>query len=269
MWHPDKNPAPEAKSEFQKIQSAYQYLMEGNEIEIESYKTMLFQFLRDNIPYGIDSDNLIYIIDIILKRLQKKTESWAMVIFEKMGLELFHKIYSVILSYKGILYLSDEFMIEVKYILDKKIEDAKWKKKGQNTTVIHPTINDLFDNNLYKLIRQEGVFLIPLWHDELIYNISGDEFIINCIPILPMGVTIDENNNIIVEVTWQISEIWDKKNLFIYVGDKTFYISKENLLLKNSQIVRLIGNGISRVNTKNVYDISERGDIIIHVNLVL
>jgi len=237
---------------------------------------MLFDFLRENIPDGMDSENLIYVLDIMLKGLKKKTEGWAITIFEKMGLDLFQRIYSILLSYRELLHLSDDFMEEVKVVLDKKMEKMGIEKIGMEKVgmvvdeiMIHPTIDDLFENKLYKLVRDGNTFLVPLWHHELLYDNSGAEFSVKCIPILPDGITIDENNNIVVEVEWQIDEIWDRTNLFIYIGCTTFYITRESLFLKENQIVKLYEHGISRINTRDVYDISKRGDIIIHIRLVL
>ena len=245
---------------------------DGQSIEIESYKTMLFTFLKENLPEGFDSENLVYVLEIIVKKLKQIYEKNAMVFFENMNIDLFTRIYSILLSYKEIFYLSDAFIEGLREVLDKKILDMKTaeetKKKGE-VIIIHPTIEDLFDCNLYKVIHGGHTFLVPLWHHELIYDMSGIDVCVKCIPILPDGIRIDENNHIEIDITWRIDEIWDKKNLFIYIGCNTFYIMREQLVLKEYQTIRLHRYGISKINTRDIYDISKKGDIMIHVHLVI
>lgn len=235
---------------------------------------MLFAFLRENLPEGVDVDNLIYVLEIIMKKVKQICEKNAMVIFEKMNIELLSGIYSVLLSYREIFYLSDGFIDGLCEVLDKKKVKEKEKEnengneKGENV-IVHPTIDDLFDNNLYKIVRGGHTFLVPLWHDELIYDISGSDLCVKCIPILPDEIRIDENNHIEIDITWKISEIWEKTNLFIYIGRNTFYILREQLILAEYQTVRLYEVGISKINTRDIYDISKKGNIIIHVHLVI
>jgi curved DNA-binding protein CbpA len=279
-WHPDKNHTPNATEEFQKINTAYHILLKAKSkgeyegFEIESYRTMLFAFLRENLPEGVDVDNLIYVLEIIMKKVKQICEKNAMVIFEKMNIELLSGIYSVLLSYREIFYLSDGFIDGLCEVLDKKKVKEKEKEnengneKGENV-IVHPTIDDLFDNNLYKIVRGGHTFLVPLWHDELIYDISGSDLCVKCIPILPDEIRIDENNHIEIDITWKISEIWEKTNLFIYIGRNTFYILREQLILAEYQTVRLYEVGISKINTRDIYDISKKGNIIIHVHLVI
>ena len=232
---------------------------------------MLFAFLRENLPEGVDAENLVYVLEIIMKRVKQICEKNAMVIFEKMNLDLLSGIYSVLLSYREIFYLSDGFIDGLCEVLDKKVKDkekGKGKEKGEKV-IVHPTIDDLFENNLYKIVRGDHTFLVPLWHDELIYDISGLDLCVKCIPILPDEIRIDENNHIEIDITWKISEIWGETNLFIYIGRNTFYILREQLVLTEYQTVRLYGHGISKINTRDIYDISKKGDIIIHVHLVI
>jgi hypothetical protein len=185
--------------------------------------------------------------------------------FEHMNIELLEKLYFILLSYRDLFHLSDDIFIGIKGVLDKK----HIEKPTSENIIIHPTINDLFENNLYKIVRNGKTFLVPLWHHELLYDNSGSELHIKCFPILPEEITIDENNNIEKTITWSINDIWDKTNIFIYIGNHTFYILREQLMLREYQTIRLYQHGISRINTKDVYDITKKSDIILHIRLVV
>lgn len=263
-WHPDKNPMEGAIENFRSIKDAYDILSNSSDIP-ESYRSMLASFLKENLPENYYNENLVYVLEIAIKKLKKVYEKNAFFFFENMNIELLSRIYYILWSYKELFFLSDTFFIELKEVLDKKTAVSL----NCQIEIIHPTIDDLFDNNLYKIVRNERTYLVPLWHHELIYDNSGAELCIKCIPIIPENITIDEDNHISIEITWNIKDIWDKMNLFIYIGCNTFCILREHLLLKEYQIIRLYGNGISKINTKDVYDISKKGDIILHIKLIL
>ena len=94
-------------------------------------------------------------------------------------------------------------------------------------------------------------------------------FGIKCSPILPENIEIDKNNNIIVYEKLNINEIWDKEILFINIGERVFEIHRERLLLKKKQQLLLNSMGISKINTCDIYDISNKSDIIIHLEINL
>ena len=59
--------------------------------------------------------------------------------------------------------------------------------------------DDLFDDNIYKLIVEDKIYLVPLWHNEIYFDGDGYDIIVYCVPIID-NVTIDENNNIYYEL---------------------------------------------------------------------
>ena len=68
---------------------------------------------------------------------------------------------------------------------------------------LNPKINDLFENNVYKLSVNEDMYIVPLWHNELHFSTKNDdELIVLCNPTLPDNISIDENNNIIIDYDW-------------------------------------------------------------------
>jgi hypothetical protein len=74
-------------------------------------------------------------------------------------------------------------------------------KKYDNVQIykLNPSIDDLLNNNFYKLYIENELFLVPLWYNESYFDISGSEIIVICEPELPKGMQIDDDNNILVE----------------------------------------------------------------------
>jgi hypothetical protein len=82
-------------------------------------------------------------------------------------------------------------------------------------------------------------------------------------------VKIDEKNNIHVELSYCVHELWDKSFVEFHLGKRCFRLDKEQLFLKKYQTVVLCQQGISNINMENIYDISKKSDVIIHLDIDL
>jgi hypothetical protein len=107
-------------------------------------------------------------------------------------------IYIFLSKYKNILHLSQDILDEIREIVIQKYDNVEIYK-------LNPTINDLLNNNLYKLYVNNELYLVPLWYNEIYFDNSGNEIIVLCEPDLPEGIKIDDDNNIYVEKIYQIS----------------------------------------------------------------
>ena len=66
-----------------------------------------------------------------------------------------------------------------------------------------------------------------------------------------------------------MQEIWDEEYLIVNVGSLKFYIKRDTLKIKQHQVVLFSKQGISRINTKNIYDVEQRGDVIVNIKINL
>ena len=60
--------------------------------------------------------------------------------------------------------------------------------REDNVIILNPTLEDLLKGNIYKLDIFEKEFYIPLWHQELYYDIKGRDLIVKIIPELDLGL---------------------------------------------------------------------------------
>jgi hypothetical protein len=93
-----------------------------------------------------------------------------------------------------------------------------------------------------------------------------------CEPELPNGIIIDDDNNICIET--EVSGYHDLPNIImndgiisIEIGGKEFNIPLSNLYMKREQYYRIKNEGLSKVKS-DIYDISEKTDIIVKISIV-
>jgi hypothetical protein len=100
-----------------------------------------------------------------------------------------------------------------------------------------------------------------------VYDNNGNDLYVKCFPILPENITIDNKNNIHVNITYDVKEILDKDTVIVGIGKKNCEINPKELLLMKNQTVVLKNEGISKINTVDIYDISKKSNIIVYITL--
>lgn len=142
-----------------------------------------------------------------------------------------------------------------------------------NIVIISPTLKDLFEDNVYVYEKNSEKYYVPLWHHEVVYNIPSDEenneLIVKCSPDIPDHITIDEENNIHIDVSWNSSHLLstESDNIEYSIENKTFTISMHKIVLKKQQKIVLPKSGISTIDPADIYNNSNKSDIIFHVSL--
>ena len=303
--HPDKNGNTiESTDHFQKINRAYEYLL--NEIVLiddndndsnnnnDNYDDNDYSQNTDtNIntsDYLSSSSVYINILSICISNILRYDYNYnifinqfvkdLLVIGSKLTnekvFELFHninknqtlEIYSFLCKYKDILYVSP-------YILELVSLVIKEKYKDDLIFILTPSIDDLLDNNLYKLVVNNNTYLVPLWHTELYFdyndpvtktNVDEKEIIVFCNPLLSEEITIEDSN-----IYYNLLVVFDKKTLLdnpfieLNIGRHLFKIPTCELKVQHFQYYTLKNKGISKINENDMYNVSYRGDIIVKI----
>lgn len=284
MYHPDKNGnTPESTEKFKKINEAYHFLKKelvllnetnfnnfNNETEAEeenlydSSSSIYLNVLKNFISSVMEGSYIDIIVKIVNEILNTGTKI-TLKVFEELDKDTTLNIYIFLSKYKSELHLNDELLDRVKQIVLNKYDNVEIYK-------LNPSINDLINNNLYKLYIRGQLFLVPLWHNESYFDGSGCEIITICEPILPNNITIDDDNNLIVSLN--ISILNDLHNMIINnkpytfkIGEKNFSFNLSNLYLRKEQNYYLRGEGISKIKN-NVYDVNDKSDIILKISLI-
>jgi hypothetical protein len=264
QYHPDKNKGENSTGEFLLITEAYHHLSNNDDLGISSetmnYASDLFSFLRQSLHTS--NENLMQnkVFQIIITKIVECCESKALDLLEKLDKSVLIKINETFKTYADIFHFSEGFLKSVDDILVNKIQKDE-------CVILNPFLDDLWENNLYKMVEKGGTFLIPLWHHELIYDNSGCDLYVKNIPVLPDNVKIDEKNNIHVDLCYGVHELWNQPFVEFYLGKKRLSFSTEELYLRKHQTLILCRQGISNINMENIYDISKKSDVIISICL--
>ena len=277
--HPDKNGNTlESNEKFKKINTAYHYLkkeikhlqpedeerdsFENDEEILNSslYLDILRSFMKTMFE-GKYNDALSKVVNDIMvtgKKLSIK-------LFDDLDKDTTLNIYTFLSNNRSILHLNQEILDNIRDLVVKKYDNVEVYK-------LNPSIIDLLNNNLYKLYVNDELFLVPLWHNESYFDGSGCEIMVICEPELPNGITIDDDNNICIET--EISayhqlpdDIMDNGFVGIEIGGKDFTIPLSNLYMKREQYYRIKNEGLVKIK-KDIYDVSEKTDIIVKIILV-
>jgi len=278
LYHPDKNRSEDATYNFQKVHEAYEYLLhcdgyvgdnmfndddaddDGADFVYEKvgkYTDLLSSFIQ-NIVVGETNSQ---IFNIILNRISGVCEAKAIDTLKKLDRQMLIKIYDIVKKYGKSMHLGEGIIQKLETIISDRIT-------GDERIILNPTLEDLFDNNLYKLTVNKQTYIVPLWHNELVYDNSGNDIYIHCNPVLPDNIEIDEMNNVKMNVSYKISDIWGRDVLPINVGlRRTLPVVPSQLKLATKQTLVFANMGISRINVKDVYDIKSRSDL--HLNITL
>ena len=269
IYHPDKNKSPNAVSKFQEIHDAYEYLLmaeeyanndthANNDSNDESYRNLFMIFLK-KILENETGQSVFY---NIIQRITTMCESKAFELLERLDKPTLIKTCIILTKYKDAFHITDNIIEKITHLIQTRNENDE-------CIILNPTLKDLYNNNLYKLSVNGETYIIPLWHHELVYDNLGHDLYVNCLPDLPDHITIDENNNIHIDVKYNIHDIWEHEYIQVQCDTMCYPIQVNTLKLTHKQIINFAKQGLSKINAKNIYDVSNRGDVYVTVHLTL
>lgn len=276
--HPDKNNnSVESNTKFKQINEAYEYLKreihhlnpedEDSETDDDTHidSSLYFNILRGFLKTVLEG-KYTEVISAIIRDIMAAGKKISARLFDDLDKDTSFEIYTFLSTHRYILHLSQEVIDAVREIVVKKYD------KSVEVYKLNPSILDLINNNMYKLYVNDELFLVPLWHNESYFDASGCEIIVICEPELPAGIKIDDDNNILVEdVSISCADlnraIFDGGSICVCIVDREFKIPLDKLYMKRVQYYRIKNMGLSKVK-KDIYDVSEKTDIIVKITIV-
>ncbi len=265
-YHPDKH-VPDIDNiysdKFKCINESYEYLnayLENNNNndftsdENLDYNSIFTDFLSSFFNNG--SPEVNNIVHTILKDGQNA----SIKLFETLDKDKAIKIFEFISTYQHILYVSKETVDKLKEIINKKIEN-------DNIIILNPSLEDLLEDNVYVLYFENEKYFIPLWHDEIYYKHKNNNLVIKCIPDLSENFSLDEHNNLLINITYPISSIINKEFIEYSIGKFEYKIPVSQLKITPVQKFILKKQGLSLIQPNNIYDNKTKANIIFIINL--
>lgn len=259
-WHPDKNNGANG-DKFIEVNESYKYLL-----SIKNDEYSLSPDKIDTAPYSTTAFNLANIYKLfnespfytlLLKFLTSIMENNTYMYLSKLDTDNLKKIYVVMEK-----YFPNTFVLDY---IEKIMEE-----KTESYIILNPNIDDLLNDNIYKLKLDGETYIVPLWHHELIYDHCGNEIIIECWPVLHDNMEIDENNVLYVHCYYDIKDVFDKEKVEVEITPKysVFFNGRDLKLTSAKQEVVVKNAGISSINETNIYDVTQRCDIVLYIYLL-
>ena len=271
-YHPDKNGNNlESTEKFQQINEAFHFIKEqskfsnheDNDHEDDNQKSSENLSSEKNKYTEILVSFLSSIVDGKYREILKKIilnvkNTLTLDLLNDLDKEACMNVYVFLTKYSSVFHLSSEFLGRVREKVLKKYEDT-------TLYILNPSVDDLMRNNFYKLVDNEKTYYVPLWHNESYFD---NNIIVLCEPSLPKGYYIDESNDLIVDLKYDLKEILNLETLEVKIGScTTKQVFVSDLYIRKNQLYRLRGCGISKVNENDVYDVSERSDILLNIEI--
>lgn len=260
-YHPDKNKCVNAAELFQEVHDSYEFLLQHEGYTDDARTEMNYSSVLYNCLTSLlngETDNII--LCAIFRKITSLCETKALSALEGLEKTMLLKIYNLLCKHRETFHISQEFA--------NKLNDIILSKHSKDECVIlNPSLQDLLDSNLYKLSHNNEGFVIPLWHEELVYDTSGGDLIVKCFPTLPNNMHIDEYNNIHLEKVFELSELWNEEILTV---DEIpgIRIRVSSLYMKKEQILIFQNMGIPIIDTKHIYNNAKKGFVYIRVKII-
>lgn len=264
--HPDKCKGHTTSPTFTEVLEAYTLLSNCNDVFTEesndpkdsTYSSFLSSFISSTIGIEVKADQIAQ----TLLSIKSGYEVTTVLMFTEMNRHDAVKLYSYLEQYAIMFGFNREIMKKLKSIVDMKV--------GKDTFItLKPTLANVLRNDVFKLEREDDTYCIPLWHDELEYDIDDQSLIVSVSPIIPENMTIDEDNNLHVVQHLKISDIFGQDTYEIDLMCKSISINVREIMLKPKQTVCFPNQGIARINTKNMFSVGKLAHIFVHITLTV
>ena len=262
--HPDKNNnSVESTEKFKNINHAYEKLsdhLNSKENISENYLSFIDEFIYKFININDTNNDNDTNNKNLLEELIKKCKLYSLKAIEKFDKNNSIKILDFIMKYSEIIGLDQDAIDSIKEIIKNKFQ-------FDELVILNPSIDNLLDSDVYKLEYDNDIYYIPLWHQEITYDLSGKSLIVKCEPSIEEHMYIDEKNTLHINIKTSISKLLDEEELDINIGKKVFKINISKLKLLRNQTYIIYKKGIQNIDINNIYNDNDKGNIIVHITI--
>ena len=282
LHHPDKNGnTTESTEKFKEINESFHLLKNTfyadndndndndgdgddkteNAAEKEKGKVDYFDILKLFMKETLDNGKYN---DVFVNSVKEIVSNMSFNLLADLDKDNSINMYMFLSKYKNVFHLSTNILEKIRDIVIEKFANVEIYK-------LNPTINDLLNNNFYKLHIDETLYLVPLWKYESYFDSSCCEIVVLCEPELPEGMKIDDDNNLYIKKTIHVqtdlSAMLHATFMSVCIGDQTHNIPLDQLQLKKVQYVRLPNQGLTRPDNC-LFNVSDKADIIVKIEMV-
>lgn len=260
--HPDRNIGGNSSATFQEIGEAYTFLSMWLDAEHTAPPSFDYGSILDNFISVLGEKRPFERSEIknLLDDLIHGCRNISLKAFQNTDKETAMKLFGYIVRYSELLGLDEGTIGVMRGIVREKMSDDE-------LVIVNPSIDNLLNDDVYCLTHNEEVFYVPLWHDEVSFDLSGSMLVVKCIPEIGEHINVSEHNVLQVNVTTQCSKVFEEGGINVKLGTKSFLIPSHEIHIKPFQTYTIPSVGIARINTSDIYNASDKSDIVFNITL--
>ena len=277
--HPDKNgDTPEATAAFQELNDAYHMLLsncsneanDSNDEAKEPYANIFMNFMKslfkDKVNCKKENQNQV-LLDLLHRIVHDYASASVNSALDSLDPSVLFQLYETLEQYNSAVSMDAGIFEEITRIIREKMQK-------NNIVILKPSLKDVIQNNISVLQYEGQTFYVPLWHSELHYRVSDEkQLIVKCMPVLPDHMSIDANNELHIDVRVDIKELLNLSPGVLRVplyDSECVELQVRELHIKSRQTIILQNNnyGISLICATDIYDVSNKAPVCVHVQLV-
>lgn len=260
--HPDRSSDTNSSAIFQEIGSAYTFLSMWLDAEHTAPPSFDYGSILDKFICALGEKRHISKdeMNTLLDDLIHGCRSLSLKAFKDTDKDTAVKLFGYIVRYSELLGLDEGTILLMREIVREKMSDDQ-------LVILNPSIDNLLKDELYPLEHNGEMFYVPLWHDEISFDLSGALLVVKCIPEVDDHIHVDEQNVLQVNVSTQCSKVFEDGCINVQLGDKMFHIPGHEIQIKPLQTYTIRSVGIACIDTHEPYNASKKADIVFNITL--
>lgn len=262
-YHPDKNPLEGKK--FTDVGAAYEFLQAYLPYQQEvcecddadqSYSDLLASLIFTSTGVSISTENLSkFFVGVRSECDQRLCNA-----INGMQRDDAISVYGYVSKFRDVIGLGDDVLSSLEAIVKAKME-------SDELVVLRPAFPQLFEPNLFPLEHEGEKYFVPLWHEEVEFDLQGKALIVRVTPDLPIGTTIDDTGCVTVEAKTSVQGLLSNGFIDVDVGPEKIRVLARDVLVKPVQTLVFKGRGIVQMDCQNILNAAGRGDVRVRLEL--
>jgi hypothetical protein len=265
--HPDKNRDKTSTQQFVKINTAYEHLKNTvsnkketqnlSNVSVDTFFNMFLKIIEtatgihvgNEFPYDLLNDIKLQLKDLIINEFKKINNNDAL------------DVYKYVVKFKDILGVDEYTITEIDNLLREKLENV-------DNIILRPELSQLFEPVLFPITYNNECYFVPLWHEEVEFDVNDKFLIVKIIPNLPDNIIIDCDGSINVNIQADCCQLLEEGYIDVNICNKKLTINCKDITFQKMQTIIIKKEGIVILNHNNVLDGSKRGHVIVHLEII-